>query len=305
MLHVTNGTSVSLPQTGLPGNFVYWIDILHEGPVPAGMSLEQMSETRARFLDDTDGRLSTRDKALAGFRNHEEVILWFEHDLYDQLQLIQILDWFAGRELGSTKLSLICVGEYLGKLTPEELMTLFPSRHEVSAPELKLGQAAWTAYCSPDPSRIEDLLAAGTSALPYLASAFMRHLEQFPSTQNGLSRSERQILEILSTGSRSFSAAFSAAADWEEAVFVGDCVFWNYIEGMRDARIPLVEGTREKLAITSAGQDVLDGNADAIALNGIDRWLGGVHLIGPDSDWRWDSERGRLVRKELTGANRR
>jgi hypothetical protein len=303
MLHVTNGTSVGIAQTGLPGEVLYWIDILHEGPTPAGLSLEQMSEIRARFLDDADGRLSIRDKTLTEFRSHEEVILWFEHDLYDQLQLIQILDWFAGRDLGSTRLSLICIEGYLGELDPQELLRLFPTRHEVSAAELKLGAAAWTAFCSPDPSQIEKLLAANTSALPYLAGALRRRLEQFPSTRNGLSRSERQILEILSAGPHTFSAAFSAAADREEAVFLGDCVFWRYIERMRDAKTPLVEGSREKLSLTSAGEDVLHGKADAIALNGIDRWLGGVHLSGADAEWRWNG--GRLVRKESAGADRR
>jgi hypothetical protein len=303
MLHVTNGTSVSIAQTGLPGEVLYWIDILHEGPTPAGLSLEQMSEIRARFLDDADGRLSIRDKTLAEFWQHEEVVLWFEHDLYDQLQLIQILDWFAGRDLGSTRLSLICIEGYLGELNPQELLRLFPTRHEVSAAELKLGAAAWTAFCSPDPSQIENLLGTNTSALPYLAGALTRHLEQFPSARNGLSRSERQILEILSAGPQTFSAAFSAAADREEAVFLGDCVFWRYIERMRDAKTPLVEGTRNKLSLTAAGADVLRGKADAIALNGIDRWLGGVHLLGPDAEWR--SNGGRLVRKESTGADRR
>jgi hypothetical protein len=33
-----------------------------------------------------------RDEAITRFRDHEEVVLWFEHDLFDQLQLIQILD---------------------------------------------------------------------------------------------------------------------------------------------------------------------------------------------------------------------
>jgi len=33
---------------------------------------------------------------------------------------------------------------------------------------------------------------------------------------------------------------------------------------------------------------VLAGEADHVALNGVDRWIGGVHLAGPDSPWRWD-----------------
>jgi hypothetical protein len=33
---------------------------------------------------------------------------------------------------------------------------------------------------------------------------------------------------------------------------------------------------------------VLDGAADHDSLNGIDRWIGGVHLEGPSPEWRWD-----------------
>ena len=45
-----------------------------------------------------------------------------------------------------------------------------------------------------------------------------------------------------------------------------------------------------------AGRDVIEGREDAVALNGIDRWLGGVHLVGQNrSPWRWDGWRETLV----------
>ena len=50
MLHITNGESVSISQTGLPGSVIYWNDILHDGPVPAGLSLEELSRLREEFL---------------------------------------------------------------------------------------------------------------------------------------------------------------------------------------------------------------------------------------------------------------
>jgi hypothetical protein len=39
---------------------------------------------------------------------------------------------------------------------------------------------------------------------------------------------------------------------------------------------------------TDTGARVLAGHADQIALNGIDRWIGGVHLHGHHVPWRWD-----------------
>ena len=43
-----------------------------------------------------------------------------------------------------------------------------------------------------------------------------------------------------------------------------------------------------QLRLTAAGRSVLDARQDHLDLNGIDRWLGGVHLIAPGKIWRWD-----------------
>jgi len=48
-----------------------------------------------------------------------------------------------------------------------------------------------------------------------------------------------------------------------------------------------------KLALTSEGTAALKGEADFVAINGIDEWLGGVHLSA-DHLWRWDEVNRRL-----------
>ena len=97
MLHVTNGDSVieSFKAGQVPGVYLAWNDPLHDGPVPETSSLEELSDVRARALSDFGWgsysqirqQFSKRDRTLAGFREHDETVLWFEHDLYDQLQL--------------------------------------------------------------------------------------------------------------------------------------------------------------------------------------------------------------------------
>src|ERR1051326_8074651 len=105
MLHITNGDSAAagIRETGVPGEVLSWMDVLHEGPVPADLALEELRSVRAQFIascgwtsfEEAVGLFSRRDQMLADSLGQEEVVLWFEHDLYDQLQLIQILDWFA------------------------------------------------------------------------------------------------------------------------------------------------------------------------------------------------------------------
>src|SRR5262245_36144294 len=156
MLHLTNGDSVvtSWRSVGLPGVYLPWRDVLHDGAVPRRETLEQMSDVRAREIARIGGEADStairaefaqRDATLASFRDHDEVVLWFEHDLYDQLQLLQILDWFSGQSHGKTALSLICVGSFpgvspfhgLGQLTPAQIATLLPNRSRANAEPLQ------------------------------------------------------------------------------------------------------------------------------------------------------------------------
>jgi hypothetical protein len=296
MLHVTNGDSVSIPETGLPGQVVYWRDILHDGPVPRGLPLQELSRVRERFIADyftvplSEVSFAQRDEAITHFRDHEEVVLWFEHDLYDQLQLIQLLDWFSRQDLASTRISLILVDSYLGPMEPEELVPLFETRHTVTEAEYKTAQAAWTAFRSPDPTGLVELRRSDTSALPFLGPALLRHLQQFPAVLNGLSRSERQILQLLESGLHEFHQLFPAAQRLEEIIWMGDATFLRYLDGLARAREPLIRPRNRGFEITPFGRVVLAGKEDHVRVNGINRWLGGVHLCAGAPVWRWDEE---------------
>jgi len=289
MLHLTNGESAagSLRGSGVPGQVIAWQDVLHEGPVPAGLTLENMSEVRARFLAQWDPRsfpaasacFEERDAALRPARH---VVLWFEHDLYDQLQLLQILA--ALSDVPGIAADLICIDAFpgvvpfygLGQLTPAQLASLWPDRQPVTAEQYALGARAWDAFTSPDPAAVPQLLATDLGALPFLGSALRRLLEEYPAAPTGLGRTERQLLQAIARGARSFAELFAANAAAEEASFMGDTVVAARLDALIRARTPLV--TPEPYTLTTAGERVLAGEVDALQLNGIDRWIGGVHL---------------------------
>jgi hypothetical protein len=331
MLHITNGDSAgdSLRAAGLPGEVMAWRDVLYEGPVPADLAPEALREVRARFIADRgwgeyDAALAAfaaRDTALADAVAQDEMVLWFEHDLCDQSQLIQIFDRLADAQFEAVRLSLICIGDYpvaprfmgLGQLTPAQLAGLFPTRQRVTAGQLALGRGAWAAFRASDPTAIEPLLAGDTSALPFLAGALTRHLEQFPTVGDGLARTERAILEAVAAGANTPPQLFAAIQDREERAFLGDLSVWGYVRelssdpqpllvvaGGGDFMLPDASGNgaafaAQELVLTAAGRAALAGTADWVALHGIDRWYGGVHLRGHTAAWRWDSARRRIV----------
>ncbi len=332
MLHITNGESAGqgIRQTGITGEVLTWDDVLHEGPTPADLTLDQMSKVRARFIADQYALsyeqvmhdFTRRNLTLARFHEHEEVVLWFEHDLYDQLQLIQLLDWFAQQDLSATTLRLISINSFpgidhfmgLGQLTPVQLASLFDTRQEITRSMLQLGREAWQAYCSPQPLAIETLRRTNTTALPFLAHALLRHAEEFPAVGDGLSRTERQLLEVVGSGMHRPAEIFRAAMAKEENAFMGDMPFWVHLSQLCKGTKPLLKRAddsnftlpepgssqdafrQQVVVLTQDGQAVLDGKADWITLNGgIDRWLGGVHLQGLDAAWRWDAQSSTLI----------
>src|SRR3954468_12454880 len=172
MLHITNGDSAvaGISEVTRSNQVLPWRDVLHEGPTPAGLTLEQMSDVRARFLADWSGRkykelrreMGERDTALL---TAPQITLWFEHDLYDQLQLIQILSALAVRK---AEVQLICTNQYLGPMQAAQMAELWQDRQPVSAAQFALGTEAWAAFCAPDRAGLDALLTEDLSALPFL-----------------------------------------------------------------------------------------------------------------------------------------
>lgn len=96
-LHISNGDATDVPGTGLARRVVYWRDVLHEGPVPE-VAPAELRRIRVDYLTgyeraghaEATRQFTERDKALEANRNGEYV-LWFEADLYDQLQITEVL----------------------------------------------------------------------------------------------------------------------------------------------------------------------------------------------------------------------
>ncbi len=304
MLHILNGESTerTIKHSSVPGVFFSFREALDHGPTPPGADEQEWRRIRSAHLVESydleinacEQGLSSQEETLRSASQHEEVVLWFEHDLFCQINLLYLLNWFAPERLGQTTLSLINIGEYpgrenfrgLGELNAEQLASLFPRRSQVTRAELGLAKSAWTAYRSPDPTAIETLLNGDTSSLPFLQQAFRAHLRRFPATID----------------------LFPRFSDAEPVYGLGDTQLWLSLRMLSIAREPLLtvangnaaeqlvpeDARKAKFNLTEAGRAVLRGEADFVALNSIDCWLGGVHLDSKSGLWRWNEASGRL-----------
>jgi hypothetical protein len=323
-LHVANGdcTTGLIREAGLPGALSVWADALHDGPVPGGLSDAELLPIRAKFLSDewpADGpphdavaEMTRWRAAIQDSSAYDELVLWYEHDLFDQLNLIQLLALIGQQPPAGKRVSLICIGSFpgragfkgLGELTPAELAPLLDTRQPVTAAQYALAARAWEAFGASDP-RALDALVRGASAtsddarvdfspLPFLEAALRRHLEEFPWTTDGLSRTERHLMKLAAAGPIAFADAFPRMHEGETAFYIADLSLLAVIERLAAASPPLMV-SGQALALTDTGRAVLAGEIDRVAHCGIDRWLGGVHLNGRCATWRWNPARQRIV----------
>ena len=83
----------------------------------------------------------------------------------------------------------------------------------------------------------------------------------------------------------------------EDAYYIGDTSYAELAEALSTTTPPLLSRSIQSPSLTLEGRAVLDGRSDRVMVCGIDRWLGGVHLEGHAVPWRWDAERGRIIRQ--------
>jgi hypothetical protein len=308
VLHVTNGDSVAVPlsQSALGGEALAWRDAYHEGPVRSG-ERSRLIDARAAFLSSCgwgdedairDDLLARDARFVAALREGREIVLWFEHDLYDQLQLVDVLALAGETGFDPEQLELIEIGAFAGRpgfrglceLTVAELESLWPQRRAVTDEDTAGAQRAWEAVRRADPRGLAGVRLDPPPSRPFLAAALGRLLEELPDVDDGLSRTERQLLELLDDGPLLTGALFVASQDREEAPFHGDAWILRTLAELT----PLVSLTEGSAEITDTGRRVLAGGDDRIEVLGVDRWVGGTHLV-PGAVWRWDADASALV----------
>jgi hypothetical protein len=283
-LHVTNGDAV-VPELAAaarvePAEVLVWRDVLHDGPVPAGLAPAALAEVRARHLtarrwshaDEVEvservalAMLRERDSRLAAQPEDREIVLWFEDDLFDALQLAQIEDRLAGRRGPVSRVRL--------PHPPRGDLARALERRVRIAPD----PAPFAALRSPDPR--------AWAAVP----GFERLLEELPDVRSGLSRLEREILEALRRRPLTPGELFQAVAAREDPPWIGDAPLF----ALADELPPLVTRTDGRYRLAPEGEAVLAARA---VRRRADRWLGGVHLGPGRPDWAWDAEARRVVR---------
>jgi hypothetical protein len=319
-LHIRCGSDIrdKLKIAGFAGDFLEYADPVCEGPVP---DVPDLMDVRASYLAGAYGwfkglteaqlaaGLRDEDDRLTRAHHYDRVVLWFEHDSYDQLVLARILTRLTETTV-PIRLELICIDHHpdirrfngLGQLGPSTLAALWPTRAPVTPDQLALGQAIWSALRQPDPTALQTIARTGTPALPIASRALWRHLSELPGVADGLSLTQRIVLTLLARGPQRIGHVFTAMVNGlEPLVWLGDMGVLGTIEKMALTDPPVLtielgeKPFSREASITVTGEQVLAGTTDYLSLAPVERWVGGVRIAAGQPDWRFDEGTGRVV----------
>ena len=313
-LHIRCGSDIqhSLRTAGLTGDFLEFSDPYCIGPLSDSDPQTLLREAFDLASADALGRQQQGYGTLLRLDRYQRIVLWFEHDSYDQLILAYLLHRL--RELQpSAELQLIAVDQVpgverfigIGQLAPEVLSWLWPQRRPIKPELLRLGSDAWHALTADDPTALLALIQTGTPALPMLGKALHRHLQQLPGQHDGLGLTERLSLQIIQRqGPLPTGKVFAALMRNDEPLpYLGDLMFWWILQPLLGGTTPLLQiddsvadWPQRVIQLSPQGEAVLQGKADGFTSRANGYWVGGVELQPGQPHWRYDAAQQSLHR---------
>ncbi len=215
ILHITNGdiTTNYLKKLNFSGDFITWREMLCEGKTTNNVGSDTFWKSRYNFLK-TSYKISKQKfidytlkeyRTLCNKKNTEEIILWFDHDLFCQINMLAVLSWLKRYRKGyhislvsSSKNTILNKTKNISELTEKEIYHSFNKRKTLIIDDIEYADYIWQLYCSDSPLRLEAVYKFNPMfQFQHLSTAIETHISRFPSIENGLNKIENKILKTV------------------------------------------------------------------------------------------------------------
>ncbi len=293
---------------------VVWGDDLSIGPVPGGLSFEELESRRHAFSEEVgakvtgpvnpqmremiERRLAQRrywlhpKDTLGLFSSQDKVFLWFGEGQGSLLALVQAIDTIPSRaEIWFVPLTINAATQN------HDVIAAWREKRVLSREELSVAKNIWALFRKNNPFEFHHYVDELPEIFQGMRRSALTLRRLFPSAENGLDWVQWRVLTAirgqLCTGASAVLEAMSGS-------YMGDG-YISYVlirEIQQESPLVAVEAPPESitmqaiaskgLRLTPLGEAVLDHKADAVVLNGIDKWVGGCHIdSSAGTGYRW------------------
>jgi hypothetical protein len=253
-LHILNGDSTKqiFSHANLEGDIIVFREMLCEGSIHKNVGSDAFWKNRYAFFEKELGitKLEYFDKTikeltkLEDVSNYNEVILWFEFDLFCQVNLIALCSYLLKNYRKDIRYSLVCTGEEKGSkhlqtlsdYSPKDYELLFENRIKLSRYDLLYALECWHKYVENNYEELQQFNFNRSAKFRYLQKAIDQHLKRFPD-KNGLNQIQNKILELIEKGYSKRNDILKRLLHWQQKETVygfGDLQYAIYLDKLKD-----------------------------------------------------------------------
>lgn len=232
-LHILNGDSAweLWKKFDFRAQSLVWREIYLEGPLPETEDLHSFRTARTEYLSrfqELSGvdksklyqYLKKMDESVLNLPENSNLILWFDSCIFDQTLLMRIFYLLCRKFPLTVNVFLYCCDS--NSLGINDFENGYSEKVQLFPEDLVAAEKAWLLFQKKDAPGMIRLAEQGNfERMPKMKKALFRCAEEVPD-KKGLTRTQRQIIQLVSEGKCTFAEIFKGQAAFEEYPFLGD-----------------------------------------------------------------------------------
>lgn len=207
--HILNGDCLKeqFPES-ISGESIVTRECLVDGDVQ-GESLQELFDTRAKFINTLDGDYSVESyfvKVVSEFDkignipDNSEVNLWFEDDLFCQVNLWFVLHLLNESNSKNIILHIVRPTTHIqfgfGRMSSSELSTAFHQKRQIDEPTLGILRKLWRLYQNKQYLEMLKLVEVLEKEYDFVKTAILAEMERHPD-EGSIGGPKQTLLNIM------------------------------------------------------------------------------------------------------------
>lgn len=205
--HILNGDALKAMFPNLPGEQIVMRECLIEGGV-GGDNLEEFFQTRAIFFSEHYQvshagymqKSASEINKLVLIENNADVFLWFENDLFCQVNLWFVVNTLNQISQDGHQLYLVSPipdsWNGFGALNKNDLLVSYTNKKRLSNVDQANIAGLWVAYQVGDYHSLRKLAKRLVDKIDHIQQVVEAHIERFPN-DNQPGRPQRSLMQIM------------------------------------------------------------------------------------------------------------
>jgi len=261
----------TMRESNIAGDCIVFRELLCEGPISKHIGSDNFWNLRSTYFEselnvNRPNYLNKVIKELTKIEdlsNYDEAVLWFEYDLFCQVNLIALCSYLLKHYSNDINYSLICVGKNqqsenlltLADYSPKEYQKLYKERVKLTYDDLLFTKECWEKYVTNDLQELKEFNFNKNNKFTYLQLAMDQHLKRF-SDSITLNQIDGKLLEVIHNNVFTERDIIKELLIWQKKETVygfGDLQYVKYLEKLH----PFYKIKNERYSLNEKGKKIL------------------------------------------------